>query len=195
MSVSPRLLWTVCLTTSVAMVVPLSLWSARARAEADRQRARAVRLAATARDVQELASNLPDWTRRPRSGANLSTRMTAAITAAGLPPTTLTSLSADNEQALPTSGATAGRAGSGAAATVRRSRATVVLGPITLPQLGTLAQIWRERDPAWTMSSIEITPSLNGAMNAQLAQTGGDMPLRVVVVLESLSIASPELLN
>lgn len=102
----------------------------------------------------------------------LAQRVSDALAAAGLPSGTLSSLSpesATTQRATPTS-----------AMTIRK-RATLTLAPITLPQVGKFLATWRAQEPAWSVASVDLAPE-----GGRVAATGGDLPLRCVVVIETL---------
>lgn len=64
-------------------------------------------------------------------------------------------------------------------------RAVVTLSPVTLPQLGTFLAAWREREPGWTVSSLDLSPQTD---KAEGKAGGRDLPLRVVIGLETLFV-------
>jgi hypothetical protein len=153
----------------------------RALAREHAQVQRLTRITASATTIREIEDNLPTWTRLPKSAA-LAPEVTATLAAAGLPASAMASLSAE-----PDTGSLAGPGGG--QVQVRARRATLVLASITLPQLGDALGRWRARQPGWTIASIDLAPEA-GAIAAK-AQTGGDLPLRAVVSLETLSLERP----
>jgi hypothetical protein len=105
--------------------------------------------------------------RKPGSG--LAARVSAALSASGLPASALSSLS-------PESGVNAG-AGS------TRQRATLVLAGATLPQIGAFLERWRSAEPAWVIASIELNPA-----QSPPPIPGADLPLRGTLGLEAVYI-------
>lgn len=102
----------------------------------------------------------------------LAQRVSDALAAAGLPSGTLSSLSPES--------ATTQRATPGSAMTIRK-RATLTLAPITLPQVGKFLATWRAQEPAWSVASVDLAPE-----GSRVSPTGGDLPLRAVVVIETV---------
>jgi hypothetical protein len=130
-----------------------------------------------AMELVSLRAAAPSWTRRERPSTGLAPRISAALSAAGLPATAMSSLSPEAESQV-------GEAALGA----RRSRAVLTLAPVTLPQLGAFLAAWRSREPHWTVSSLDLAP-LGGTAKES---PGGDLPLRAVIGLETLFVDRPE---
>lgn len=134
-------------------------------------------LAGKAGALAELRAQRPTWS-APTSAATdtgLATSISAVLSSCGLPATTLSSLSPESGAAGPVEGT--------GDVKVQRQRSTLTLVQITLPQLGGFLEAWRRREPAWVCSSIEIAPESN-----KPAAAGADLPLRVVLALESLRL-------
>ncbi|HYE02315.1 MAG TPA: hypothetical protein VD963_03665, partial [Phycisphaerales bacterium] len=122
--------------------------------------------------LRELERGLPSWARRSAPIAGLAQRVTSALAATGIDPATLGSLAPEARAA--------GRAGS---AEFVRHQATLNLTGVTLPQVGLFLAAWREREPDWTVVSIDLRPLPTAA-----APPGGDLPLQAVLRLESISL-------
>lgn len=146
-------------------------YSARSALDARREAARASsHLAGVTADADELA-RLRSGSASPRGEARdaseLPARLSATLSGCGLPSTAVQNFTA----------APGRRTGPDR---VRRQRATVVFNQITLPQVGRFLESWREAEPEWVVSSIELLP-------AGTAPGGGDIPLRVLLSLEAVT--------
>lgn len=149
-------------------------WDARVRAQSEL--ATLSRISQQARDLAVLRATAPEWMRQGRPPAGLTPRISAALSAAGLPPTAMSSVSPEAESPLGESDLKA-----------RRTRAVLTLAPVTLPQLGGFLAAWRLREPQWTVSSIELAPQ-TGSGQSGAAAPGADLPLRAVIGLETLFV-------
>jgi hypothetical protein len=129
-------------------------------------------LARIRRDLDELARLRDSTPPPPKRTAGLQPRVSAVLASSGLPASTLVSLSP--EVATPTSGAES---------RLMRQRATLLLGGATLPQLGRFLSGWRVAEPSWIITSIELSPA---PLSANLVASAGELPLRAVVVMESI---------
>lgn len=105
------------------------------------------------------------------STQTLAARVADVMSASGLPRTALESLSPESERVTPAS----------AGPSVSRRSATLTLTSVTLPDLGRFLDAWRQREPAWTITSIDLKPARDTAAT-------GDLPLRVVLTLERMDI-------
>ncbi|MFN0012195.1 MAG: hypothetical protein ACKVS8_11195 [Phycisphaerales bacterium] len=184
---SPLALWLVAAVVAgapLAWFVPAS-WSARSAAHA-----RLDQLASaeeSARRIADLQGSLPEWTRRAPPGSGVAQDVAAVLAASGLPPATLVSLAASGDE-----GATSVPSGTPAASSelrVLRRRANLALSGLTLPQLGTFLGHFRQRLDVWTVTSVEITPIEAASPSAG---GGGDLPLRIQLAAETLSLFKPE---
>ena len=179
MNTSSGMLWCVVGVVSASALVPTGWsWLHAVRLE----RAESLRLERVKHQAQKLGdlkTKLPEWALAAKAAGTLAPEVSAALGASGLPASAMASLSADPE--------TAGTPGASAAGIqVRHRHATLVLGSVTLAQLGTFLQTWRQRQPAWTVSMMDVSPEPNGA--ALKAQTGGDLPLHAVLTMETLTL-------
>jgi len=117
---------------------------------------------------------------RCRSAADapkLAPMVSGALGEAGLPALALSSLSPESESVE--------SSGEGNPLRAIRRRATLVLAPVTLPQLGRFLSAWRERTDAalWTVARLDIEPQREHPF-----APGSDLPLRVVVGLECVTM-------
>lgn len=172
-----RLLWTIIVLASVAAVALASFRFATAQSE---HRAAVAALDKVRTDTQTIASAraaLPAWAISAQANSDddlFAQRVAAAVASVGLGGSSVTSINVDALGGAPSTGGVR----------VARRTATVTLGSITLPQLGNLLQAWRSREPAWTVTGIAIDPG-----SPAQAQPGADIPLRVVLSMETISIA------
>jgi hypothetical protein len=150
-------------------------WAARDRATSERSRAGEV--SQRLHEIARLRSSAPAWMVRGKPSTGLTPRISAALSACGLPASAMSSLSPEAESPLGDRDIKA-----------RRSRAVLTLAPVTLPQLGGFLAAWRSREPDWTVSSIDLALQSG---NGQGAAAGGDLPLRAVLGLETLFVDQP----
>lgn len=204
MTLSPMASWTLAVVVGGSVLVATS-WGYQNAAKADAFAARRLqRVTEQSEEYRRLSAALPAWTRSgtdARSGDALAQRVSAAIAAAGLPASALASLSPESQAGNDGGSRTVGGAGGGVK--IERRRAVLTLGSITLPQLGRLLAAWREREPEWTVTSIDATPLQisdkpergggaggGGGGGVQVAP-GGDIPARVVIAIERWSVRQP----
>lgn len=177
---SIRALWCLAVVAS-AVGITAGSWSyAKASAAERLQSRRLVAVTQQTELIAEVSSSLPEWATATKAAGTLAPEVSGVLAAAGLPPAAMASLSAEGD-AQPRNSAN----GAGPVQ-VRTRRATLVLASVTLPQVGAFLDRWKARQPAWTVSGIELAPEPGGAQAK--ASTGGDLPLRVVLTLETLSI-------
>jgi hypothetical protein len=65
---------------------------------------------------------------------------------------------------------------------LRKQAAKITLDGLTLPQLGRFLEEWRTAQPAWTLASIDITPTPHKARLTSDAKV--DRPLKAVLGIE-----------
>jgi hypothetical protein len=138
-------------------------------------------LALVAKEAQELVT-LRAAAASPaarHASAGLAQRVGAALTRAGLSASCLSSLSPEAQSMV---------AMTDGQPRLTRQRATLVLTSLTLPQLGAFLDAWRSGEPDWTVTGLDVSPA-GGAGPVQ--STGGDLPLRVVLALESVTAEEP----
>lgn len=161
MSHSRVILWSGVLVLGATGLAWTGTGAAGARADARRARVELEHAGADAREIVRLRTLLPSAILDASPASELPPRLTAALAACGLPSSALVTFSAE----------AAHRAGGMPAS------ASLVLAPVTLPQLGRVLDAWRRREPGWVVTGLEITPTTDSA-------EGGDVPLRVVISLE-----------
>jgi hypothetical protein len=146
--------------------------AADARSKAATAQARLREVARDAGVINALRSEVPDAPESDQSRGGLTPRVTTVLQQAGLPANVLASLSPEAESAIATQGGVR----------VSRRRATLTLAGVTLPQVGRFLEAWRTSEPAWTPTNIDLSPV--GAGGKPL-ETGGDLPLRAVIAIET----------
>jgi hypothetical protein len=158
---------------STLLIIPLAARAGQAHAAREREHAKASRVVEQANRIgalrAELASDKDAMS--PGSDAPLATRVSAALAASGLEQSTLAGLSPESLSQQ-----------SGSQTTLR-SRATLTLQNLTLPELGTFIAAWRDREPAWSITSLEMAPLANARA---IQKPGADLPIRAVLMLETL---------
>lgn len=173
------LLWAVTILLSAAMLASVAPRALRAQRTSQTQLAAASSLARSASELARLRAESPTDRATSEPEPKLATRVSAALAAAGLPASNLAVLSPESESVEPVT----------AAAAVVRRRATMVLTPVSLPQLGRFLAEWRARSPEWTPTRIDLEPINAGAgpsSSSSSTQPGGDLPLRVTLAVESV---------
>lgn len=173
MSARTILAWTLALGASLAALGYSATRAAAARTSAIQAHARLTRATHDAQRLADLNARIAaaSGPRKPASG--LAPRIGAVLTRCGLPASCLTSLSPEGEQPV---------SSHEGQPRLKRQRATLVLGGLTLPQLGAFLDAWRRAEPEWTISTLDVGPQ---AGNPQ-APAGGDLPLRATLTLESV---------
>lgn len=134
------------------------------------------------RQVRELERARPiadEWRDRKRPASGLATNLGQTLAACGIPPQALVNVAPQPE--TPLHGETGG-------ADLRRQRATFMLTPVTLPQLGAFLELWRTREPYWTVASIDVSPETTHGR----PPTGGDLPLRAAITVDAVYLADPK---
>lgn len=138
-----------------------------------------VRHGMVVRQVEELERTrlaAEDWRLRERPASGLAANLGQTLAACGIPPQALVNVAPQPE--TPVDGPFGGTA-------LRRQRATFMLTPVTLPQLGAFLESWRTREPYWTVASIDVSPEANqGGLAA-----GGDLPLRASLTVDAVYLA------
>lgn len=132
-------------------------------------------LAERVRELDRLQARASPWPWRSSAEGGLAREVSAVLAAAGLPASTLTSLSPDNGAPLPGDGG------------LTQLRAGLTLSAITLPQLGRFLAEWRRRQAGaggWTVTAIDLVPETEKGPAADAAAR--DLPLRAVMNLESI---------
>jgi hypothetical protein len=164
-----------------------------ARAARDESRRALARLDATVaqvRTIESLSDRTAQWAQRgrpPLAQGGLTTAVNEALASAGLPAASLASLSPAAEMpiALRPAAASGSSDASAPGLAAVRQRALLTLAPISLPQVGRFLSAWREAHPDWTISAIDFSPEAPGRREPS---PGSDLPLRVVITLETLFV-------
>ena len=176
---------------AVAVVaIGVMLVKARSAAvEADRAIARLRVVQRQIAEIERLDAQTPDWAerRQPAFGqGGLATAVNDVLAAAGVPASSLSSLSPAAEAPV-TLGSAGGAGGAGSAAF--RRRAVLTLAPVTLPQVGVVLKTWRDAHPDWVIATIDLTPEPQGRREPS---PGSDLPLRAVFGLETLYVSTSD---
>lgn len=182
--------WVIAIAAIAAVLAPMTARARRAEARADSALAVFTAVAADARELDRLRvgrDNHVDQAGPEAAPVQLAPAVSATLAACGLPASVLSSLSPESEsieQVAPRDGSAS------PPQTVRliRKRATLVLTPITLPQLGRFLHDWRGRSPDWTVARLDVEPRGAGEKGAGVTP-GADLPLRVTLSIESLRAA------
>src|SRR5262249_52850946 len=152
---------------SVTMMGVAGRAAVRARFDATEARDQLALVAQRAQELVALRTTTASQTSVKRQASGLAPRVGAALSRCGLPASCLSSLSPETAAVV-----------NDGSSRLRRQRATLALGSITLPQLGSFLNTWRTAEPDWSVTSIDLSPT----PAAQNASTGGDLPLRAVLV-------------
>ncbi len=164
-------LWIVVPAASAALVVVVGSRAASARARAFAAKHTLVALSSQTAELVALRRGGQDLPERPEGG--LATKISAAMSQAGLANAALQSLSPEAQTPL----------SSETGAKLSRQRATLTLSGTSLPQLGAFLNAWRTSEPDWFISGIDLSPINAPARESAL---GADLPLRAVLTIEGL---------
>ncbi|MCC6676321.1 MAG: hypothetical protein IT436_04180 [Phycisphaerales bacterium] len=170
------MLWTVVLIAAVITLAGLGRTNSVARHRAQLIVSSLRGLTERVRNYHRLEAQTAALPQR-RDGVSLAEEVAAVLSASGLPPSVLASLSPDSAQS------------SGTGPLVRL-RAGMTLTRVTLPQLGRFLSEWRRRQgniSGWTVTGIDLSPESGIDAIAGSSGTGRDLPLRAVMSLESIA--------
>lgn len=190
MTRSVAAIWLGTITLMGGLLVPAGWRAANAAHERTTAALELASLTAQARELTSLKAATPMWIGRQQPDSALAPKVSATLAAAGLPPSTLQSLSGESA-ALVTGGVA-----SGSQRPAMRRRGQLTLSGLTLPELGKFLSAWRQENAGWTVASLEVAPE-NGSGTGgskpgrDLVLVGGDMPLRVVLGLETVYLDQP----
>lgn len=182
MSLASRYILSILL--SLAILIPACWHYAGASTQCSAAATRFNRVHTHAAKLTSARSSLPDWAARAitpghkQASDALAPRVSAALASCGLSPATLANLSVQSNAEGPVI------AGS---LRIHRSRATLVLAQVPLPRLGAFLQTWRAAEPDWRPTAIDAAPEPQARADKPPAP-GSDLPLHIVLSLESLSI-------
>lgn len=175
---------------AVLASVGLLAWSASrvvtALGRADAAHTRLTQIQTAATELAALEQRQPSASLGKRPERNLSGQIADALAEAGLPPTTLASLTPEEDAPITAAPSTNGRPTTNSLA-YRRQAARLTLEPLTLPDLGRYLSAWRTRQPEWTTSSIQISPIIT----KDAAATSPSRPIRVTCLIECVYVEQP----
>ncbi len=171
MSRSITILWTVAGLISLASLSVAWRLFHGARAERRLQTTRLESLRHKDGQIRRLKAATPRASVAENEPGSLAPRLTQALSAAGLPGTSLASLTPRSQTVTASDGRSV----------VKRS-AALSISPIALPELGSFLAAWRTSEPRWVVASIELAPETGAT-----APPGANLPLRVNLVLEALA--------
>lgn len=130
------------------------------------------RMRADIEELQRLRARRPAISAGKRPQPNVYAHLTDALVEAGVPTQSLKEVSPGEDASVKVEGA---------AGNYRRQSMRVTLEAVTLPQTGRFFDVWRSRQPEWTVTSIQITPVTGKDQPRQAAQR----PIRVQLVMEA----------
>lgn len=173
--------WTIVLSISAVALGLAWRAFASARDAAATQLNRREALLAQLRELERIRPVAAQWQDRKRPASNLAALLGETLAACGIPASALANVSPQPEAAAH---------GGAAAPRLKRQRATLMLVPVTLPQLGAFFEAWRTREPRWTVASIDLSPE--PAPRQGETAPGGDLPLRAALTLDTLYLDDPK---
>lgn len=135
--------------------------------------ARLDRTRRTVESLTALQSAVPIDQKPSRTDPGLAARATSTLERIGLSAGTLSAFSAEPDVLV----------GSAGDLRVTRSRATISLVGLSLPQVGLFLDAWRKAEPKWIPISIELSPD-----TTRMPHVAGDLPLRIVILVEALHV-------
>ncbi len=151
----------------IAAAAILIIAGARAvRAHAYRTESRSALTLVTqqATELVRLRHEAKDSSLPLRPDGGLASKVSHALTRAGLSATVMQSLSPEAE--------TSDKG-------VVRQHATLTFSGVTLPQVGRFLDAWRTSEPDWVVSNLDLSPAGTGT-------PGADLPLRAVITLDAM---------
>jgi hypothetical protein len=173
------LVWCAGLVIAAAMTGRCGIRAREAQRAAGVLTVRYERVSNQAASLASLRLSVPAPAGNNTVQGGLAQRLSAALVVAGIPASALSALSPESEVPVD-------RSGSGR----KRRRAAVTLVSVTLSQVGALLDTWRQREPAWVITSVDLSPQAGAAPPAG-GGGGGELPLRIVVALEINETAPP----
>jgi hypothetical protein len=173
-----RLAWLFVLGASAAALVLAWQAYAHAKDRAALELHGGTLLATQLRELERVRPVTNEWQGRKRPASGLATRLGETLTGCGIAASSLANVSPQPEMAVQ---------GPPGTESLKRQRASFMLVPITLPQLGSFLDAWRTREPHWTVASIDVAPETGKRdERSQVGGAGGDLPLRVVITLDAV---------
>lgn len=173
---------TLSIIAAVCLIPPIWLGKHALNVRRDRDLAR-VRLNGTLKDIAEIQSlrkQRPRAAARQKPTADIVGGIESALATAAVPIATMTSLSSDPESFVTMEGRTDAR--------YLRQGVRLTLEPITLPAFGRFLNTWRQANPEWTVSSIQIGQATSNQLNSKTipANSGINLPVRVFMTFETV---------
>jgi len=151
-------------------------WSTRtylgARAEADTATTFHTSISTQAQRLDQLRNSAPTESRRLPPPPGLASLIAATVSTAGLAHSSLQTVTPEVE--TPAAGGA-----------FRKTAARVTLDQITLPELGRWLDEWRKAEPAWVVSSIDLSPTA-------AHRKGPQRTLRAGLSIEYIFAAAPK---
>jgi hypothetical protein len=170
--------WFSAVSISVGAIGIAARDCTRARSKATTELARLSTVTPQVREIAALRSAAPSWSARAKPGTALAPTAAAAIASSGLPPSALSNVSPEAQTTV----------GDGQFKAVRQ-RATITLTSVTLPDIGRFLDAWRLAEPDWTIAGVDLSPV--GDTRRMTPTPGSDLPLRAVIIVESMTMQSP----
>jgi hypothetical protein len=166
--------------TVAAMLVWKTERDAASRAESSLARVRV--LLRQVDQLTRLGSDTPPWAARQRPAPGVAGRLSAALTTSGIPSAVLADVSPQADAPFHDGPGRTGSAG------LRRQRTSLTLTSVTLSQLGAFLGVWRQQEPCWIVTSIDLSPERTGKETA--ADAGGQLPLHAVLIMDAVYLDS-----
>ncbi len=167
-------LWGACVLAGVGAVAWAGAGALEARAAARDARSRLSGVRQLADEIAALRAGAPPQeTAAPAPGSELPARISATLARCGLGANSIATFSAPAARLDPATGLTA-------------QRATLVLGSLTLQQLGRFLGEWRADQPAWLVTAIELAPA------SKATPPGQEPQIQAVLTMESGVRAEPQ---
>jgi hypothetical protein len=161
-----------------------------ARHQAERSLARTHVLVSRIDQLNLAQDSNPPWATRRRPAPGVAAKLGDTLASCGIPTASLADVTPQPDAPVP------GASGGARITGLRRQRTMLTLSPVTLPQLGAFLQTWRQRQPDWCVTGIEVSPAGTGglgggggpgsATGGVYPAPGGDLPLRAVLVMDAV---------
>jgi hypothetical protein len=164
------IMWVLALAVSMGSLAYAAREYTRARAQARAELAQLNLISPQAREVALLRASAPVWASRTPPETALAPAAAAVVAGCGLPASALANVAPQAPA----------RVGEGQFAAMRQ-RATITLTNVTLPEVGRFLEAWRQAEPDWIVTGIELSPQQRGN-----ATPGADLPLRAIITIEAL---------
>jgi hypothetical protein len=169
------LLWIIALLVSAGALAIAGREYRAARSQAEMELKRLGAVIPQAQEIAVLRAAVQSGPVRQLADAAIAPRISSVLASCGLPAASLANVSPD----VQTTGDAQQR--------TTRQRATITLAPITLREVGRFLDAWRSAEPDWTITSLDLAPQPRGS-----AAPGGDLPLRAIIVIETIVVHSAQ---